>query len=204
MLDGLVNAPGELFQVTGLAALAVHVERDGTAQQFTRLAHGGDGAARRGLLKSLANAPGPALLFHLALDVTTRHVQAHRVTPDVAGGVGRFDVAAAFANGHHQFNLVMEIGRQAGVVDDSCRAIRDSHHGICWLHEKEGRLATREAHLLRVFSVVATHTVNTMNGKFTPTHNGHSGDGVGRQNIAHVECFLGRQNEADGNTAVHR
>jgi hypothetical protein len=90
-----------------------------TCSQMAALRHHpparrGDGANGRAGVKALANAPGAALFLHVVLQVAARHVQAHGVAVDVLQRIGRLDVFAALANGHHQFDLVVQVGVRLG------------------------------------------------------------------------------------------
>src|SRR5512133_2014999 len=95
VFDRLADIPDQLRHVAALAVLAVHLQRDVRVRHVAGLRRGRDRADRRRLLESLADAPGPALLLHLALQVAACHVQADGITPDVALHVGGLDVLAA-------------------------------------------------------------------------------------------------------------
>src|SRR5689334_5364900 len=75
---------------------------------------------------------------------------------------GGIDHLAPFADGHHQFDLVMKIRGQRWVWDCSPTL----HQGIRGFAKKDRRLALRIiAHLADMIGVVAAHTKDTPNGE---------------------------------------
>ena len=193
MLDGFGNVPDELGHGAALAVGAIDLQPDGGLGDVTRLIDGSDGANGGAGVKAFANAPGAALFFHVVLQVAARHVQAHGIAVDVLQRIGRLDVFATLANGHHQFDLVVQVGREAGVGQQAGFAGIDHHDGVGRFHEKERRLAAGEAHFLGVLFVVAAHAVDAVHREAVArAHNGHAGHGRGRKNIAHVSLSASR------------
>jgi hypothetical protein len=80
-------------------------------------------------------------------------------------GVGGLDVASAGADGHHQFDLVVQVLRQAGIGHGAGLAGVDDHQRVGRLQEKEGGLAPGEAHLLGVLFIVAPDAVDAVHRK---------------------------------------
>ena len=117
---------------------------------------------RRRLLEGLADAPGTALLLHVVLQVAAGHVQADAIAPDVLGRVGRRDVAPAAADGHDQFDLMVQVLGQARVGHLAGLAIGHRQRAIGRLEEEERRFAASVAHLHRVFDIVAPDAVDAV------------------------------------------
>ena len=117
------------------------------------------------VVERLADAPGATLLFHLVLQVAPRHVQAHGVAEDVLERIIRLDVLAAGANGHDEFDLMVEVSGQAGVGQGARLARVDHHDGVSRFEKEERRLTAGESHLLGMLFIIAAHAVNTVHGK---------------------------------------
>src|SRR5512141_1816996 len=81
--DLLGHAPDHLVDVRLLAQFAVYLEPEFGLGWMPQLACRGDRPAGRGLVEVLAEAPRPALVFALLLQVAPGHVQPDRITPDV-------------------------------------------------------------------------------------------------------------------------
>ena len=65
---------------------------------------------------STNDAPGPALLLHLALQVAAGHVQTDAVAEDVFLRIRRFDIPPACADRHHQLDFMVQVAGERGVV----------------------------------------------------------------------------------------
>ena len=105
------------------------------------------------------------MFFHFVLQVTAGHVQAHGIAIDVLRRVGRRNVAPTFANGHHQFDFVVQVLREARVRHGTGLARFDHHQTVVRFEEEERRLAPCKAHLLGVFFIIAAHTINAVHWK---------------------------------------
>jgi hypothetical protein len=115
------------------------------------------------MVEGFADAPRAALLFHLVLQVAACHVQAHGITVNVLGRVGGWDIPAAQADGHHQFDFVVQVVGEAGVRHGAGLAGFDHDQTVSRLEEKEGRFATGEPHFFGVFLIVTANAVNAVN-----------------------------------------
>ena len=130
------------------------------------------------MVKGFADAPRTALFFHVVLQITARHVQADGVAEDVFRSVGGGDIFSTFADGHDQFNLVVQIAGLAGVGAVGGFTGFGHQHGIGWLQKEEGRFAACESHFFGVFFVIAAHAVDPVNGEaFGAAQNGHGHGG---------------------------
>src|SRR5258708_2412513 len=103
--DLLGHAPDHLVDIRVLAQLTVHLEPEFALFRMPTLGRRGDRPDRSGLVEILAEGPGPALVFSDLLQIAPRHVEAHRVTPDVIVGPGGRDLVAARAD--HRDHLAL-------------------------------------------------------------------------------------------------
>jgi hypothetical protein len=112
------------------------------------------------VLKGLANLPGTALALHLALQVTSCHIQTHRVAKNVVQCRVSCNLETAGLQSHYQFNLVLHIIAECGI-----REFTPITHKIVWVFLKKERcLAIRVvAHLYCMRRVVASDAVDPMN-----------------------------------------
>ena len=79
----------------------------------------------------------------------------------LAGG----NVFAAFADGHHQFDFMVEIARHAGIRDVPSHALRHHHQGIGGFQKEKWGFTAGVTHFLGVLFIVAPHAINAMNRK---------------------------------------
>src|SRR4030095_5788416 len=91
VLDDLAHVPDQLRQVALLLDRAVDLERDRAARELAGLFDRAQRSDRRGLVEGLADAPRPALLLGLVLQVASCHVQAHAVAPDARQRIAGLD-----------------------------------------------------------------------------------------------------------------
>ena len=120
-----------------------------------------------------------------SLQVTPGHVQAYRIAPDVAHGVGRLDVAATDADRHHQFDLVVQVGGQRRVSHLADHAVGDRQHRVARLEKEERRLTAGKTHFLGMLGIVAADTVDAADRKHATTEDRHGGLGRHRDDVVH-------------------
>jgi hypothetical protein len=114
------------------------------------------------VLKGLANLPGTTLALHLALQVTSCHIQTHRIAKNVVQRHVSCNLETAGLQSHYQFDLVLHIIAECGI-----REFTPITHKIVWIFlEKERCLAIRVVtHFHRMRRVVAPDTVDPVNWK---------------------------------------
>ena len=176
----LGDVPDQLGHIAALAVLAVDLYEQLGVAHVACLGHHGDRANWRGMVKGLADAPGAAGFFHLALQVAACHVQANGIAKDVLVRVGSQDVFTAGANGHDQLDFMVKVFGQAGVGDRPRLAGFHNDHTVCGFEEKERRLTPGETHFLGMFFVVTAHAVHAVDRKAgggAVDRNGHHGRG---------------------------
>ena len=153
----LGNIPDQLGEIAFLLDRAVDLEPD---RAFGRVAAAGcrnKRGTRRRIVEGLAHFPRAAHFLGFALQVAARHVEADAVSPYVIERLVDRNVRSAFADGHDQFDLVMQVLGRLRIGNG--RVI--GHDRIRRLHEKKRRLAVGVvAHLARVLGVVATDAID--------------------------------------------
>jgi hypothetical protein len=109
----------------------------------------------------------------------------------MAMGVRCSDIAAASAYRYHQFDFMVQIGRERGVGHVHSPACISGQHGTCGFHEKEGGLTPGVAHFFGVVFVVAAYAVNAVYRKpCSLAGDGHAGDGWRGEHKAHGQLQL--------------
>src|SRR5450830_51635 len=166
--DGLADRPDHVAHVAFLLRYAVDLQADGGLADVgnvggpVQLAYGGRE------VEGLADFPWAAGVLHLALQVAARHVEADRITEDVAGRVVDGDVRAALADGDHQLALEVEVGRRGRERQLGRGARRHRHDGVgvARFAEEERRFTIRvRAHFTGMAGVVAADAVDAAHGK---------------------------------------
>ncbi len=84
------------------------------------------------MVVAFANAPRATGFFHLALEVSARHVQAHRVTVNVLVGICGLDIFAACTYCNDEFNFMVQVFGQARVGDATRSTSLNRDDGIAW------------------------------------------------------------------------
>jgi hypothetical protein len=119
------------------------------------------------------------------LHVAPGHVQAHGIAVHVFERFFDRDVGAALGDRHHQFDLVVEVGRLRR-IQDACPGALDRHRGIGRLHEEERRFAVRiAAHFARLGGVVAADAEDAVDREAFFV----AGDGEGMQRCGWYGVF---------------
>nr|GEU28366.1 hypothetical protein [Tanacetum cinerariifolium] len=166
--DGFVDRPDQVVDARCLLGDAIDLQLNGGPVDVAGGRCRSDQADGRRAVERLADFPGTAGVAHLELQVAARHVETDRVAEDVAGRVFHGDIAAALADGDHQFALVVQVARLRRVRQLGHLAGRHRHDGlgVARFAEEEWRFAVGiGTHFARVARVVAAHAVHAANGE---------------------------------------
>ncbi len=114
------------------------------------------------MVEALAPVPGTLLVLGVLLQVAAGQIDAHAITEDmIERGLAR-DIGAAFGDGRHQFDFMLQVlglGRvgNGGAV---------GHQRVARLAEEEGQLTVGiGAHLAGMIGIIAANAENPPHGK---------------------------------------
>ena len=61
------------------------------------------------MIKPFADTPRLRFLFHRRLQISTGHIQANGIAPDMLGRIGYRDVFSSTTHRNHELHLMMEV-----------------------------------------------------------------------------------------------